>query len=63
MHTFTKYLFNSLLPHDEDLAYRVGLRALRYVLTVNGEEFPTYCFLYSETSILQSFAKRKKKFM
>lgn len=30
MHTFAKFLFNSLLPHDQDLAYRVGLRAMRY---------------------------------
>ncbi|XP_013410887.1 zinc finger SWIM domain-containing protein 5 isoform X2 [Lingula anatina] len=29
MHTFAKYLFTSLLPHDADLAYRVGLRAMR----------------------------------
>lgn len=29
MHTFAKYLFNSLLGHDQDLAYRVGLRAMR----------------------------------
>ncbi|XP_014663283.1 PREDICTED: zinc finger SWIM domain-containing protein 6-like [Priapulus caudatus] len=29
MHTFAKYLFTSLLPHDSDLAYRIGLRAMR----------------------------------
>ena len=32
MHTFAKFLFLALLPHDTDLAYRVGLRAMRYVL-------------------------------
>ena len=29
MHTFTKFLFTSLLPHDSDLAYQLGLRAIR----------------------------------
>ena len=29
MHTFAKFLFKSLLPHDPDMAYRVGLRAMR----------------------------------
>lgn len=29
MHTFAKYLFNSLLNYDPDLAYNVGLRAMR----------------------------------
>lgn len=29
MHTFAKYLFNSLLAYDPDLAYSVGLRAMR----------------------------------
>ncbi|XP_052775843.1 zinc finger SWIM domain-containing protein 6-like isoform X2 [Mya arenaria] len=38
MHTFAKYLFNSLLTHDEDLAYRVGLRALRLPVLENTEE-------------------------
>ncbi|RVE44364.1 hypothetical protein evm_010985, partial [Chilo suppressalis] len=28
-HTFARYLFLTLLPHDPDLAYRVGLRAMR----------------------------------
>lgn len=37
MHTFAKYLFNSLLTHDQDLAYRIGLRAMRYVI----------CYLYN----------------
>lgn len=29
MHTFAKYLFSALLPHDADLAYQVALRAMR----------------------------------
>uniref|UniRef100_A0A3B5BF51 Zinc finger SWIM domain-containing protein 6 n=1 Tax=Stegastes partitus TaxID=144197 RepID=A0A3B5BF51_9TELE len=29
MHTFAKYLFASLLPHDAELAYRIALRAMR----------------------------------
>ncbi|XP_047482304.1 zinc finger SWIM domain-containing protein 4-like isoform X2 [Penaeus chinensis] len=29
MHTFTKFLFSSLLPHDPDLAYQLALRAIR----------------------------------
>ena len=33
MHTFAKYLFSSLLPYDPDLAFRVGLRAMRCVLS------------------------------
>ena len=32
MHTFAKYLFSSLLPYDADLTFRVGLRAMRYVI-------------------------------
>nr|XP_006003722.1 PREDICTED: zinc finger SWIM domain-containing protein 4 isoform X2 [Latimeria chalumnae] len=28
-HTFAKYLFSTLLPHDPDVAYRVALRAMR----------------------------------
>lgn len=31
MHTFAKYLFSALLPHDADLAYKVALRAMRLV--------------------------------
>ncbi|XP_053325845.1 zinc finger SWIM domain-containing protein 5 [Spea bombifrons] len=29
MHTFAKYLFTALLPHDADLAYKLSLRAMR----------------------------------
>uniref|UniRef100_A0A8C5FWW7 Zinc finger SWIM-type containing 6 n=1 Tax=Gadus morhua TaxID=8049 RepID=A0A8C5FWW7_GADMO len=29
MHTFARYLFTSLLPHDAELAYRIALRAMR----------------------------------
>uniref|UniRef100_A0A6Q2WR57 ZSWIM4-8 C-terminal domain-containing protein n=1 Tax=Esox lucius TaxID=8010 RepID=A0A6Q2WR57_ESOLU len=29
MHTFAKYLFSSLLPHDAPLAYKIALRAMR----------------------------------
>ncbi|KAM3600096.1 uncharacterized protein V6R79_017461 [Siganus canaliculatus] len=29
MHTFAKYLFSSLLPHDAELAYQIALRAMR----------------------------------
>ena len=29
MHTFAKYLYKSLLPYDAELAFRVGLRAIR----------------------------------
>ncbi|XP_053101448.1 zinc finger SWIM domain-containing protein 5 isoform X3 [Hemicordylus capensis] len=29
MHTFAKYLFSSLLPHDADLAYKLALRSMR----------------------------------
>lgn len=29
MHTFAKFLFNALIPYDADLAYAVGLRAMR----------------------------------
>ena len=32
MHTFAKFLFTSLLPHESELAFQVGLRAMRYVL-------------------------------
>ena len=30
-HTFARFLFLALLPQHADLAYRVGLRAMRYV--------------------------------
>lgn len=30
MHTFARYLFTSLLPHDAELAYKIALRAMRY---------------------------------
>lgn len=29
MHTFAKFLFNALIPYDPELAYAVGLRAMR----------------------------------
>ncbi|XP_043913584.1 zinc finger SWIM domain-containing protein 4 [Protopterus annectens] len=29
MHTFARYLFTALLPHDPELAYKVALRAMR----------------------------------
>lgn len=34
MHTFAKYLFSALLPHDTDLAYKVALRAMRSVFNL-----------------------------
>ena len=39
MHTFARYLFSSLLPYDPDLAYRVGLRAMRFVFII----FLSFC--------------------
>ncbi len=32
MHTFARFLFLSLLNYHSDLAYEVGLRAMRYVI-------------------------------
>ncbi|XP_030323400.1 zinc finger SWIM domain-containing protein 6 isoform X4 [Calypte anna] len=32
MHTFAKYLFTSLLPHDAELAYKSALRAMRLLV-------------------------------
>ncbi|KAI9540816.1 Zinc finger SWIM domain-containing protein 6 [Dissostichus eleginoides] len=29
MHTFARYLFTSLLPHDAELSYKIALRAMR----------------------------------
>uniref|UniRef100_A0A8C5MUA6 SWIM-type domain-containing protein n=1 Tax=Leptobrachium leishanense TaxID=445787 RepID=A0A8C5MUA6_9ANUR len=29
MHTFARFLFTTLLPHDPDLAYRIALRAIK----------------------------------
>lgn len=37
MHTFAKYLFTSLLPHDAELAYKTALRAMRYVFRAHLE--------------------------
>jgi hypothetical protein len=31
MHTFARYLFTTLINYDVDLAYRAGLRAMRFV--------------------------------
>ncbi|KAG9334748.1 hypothetical protein JZ751_006585 [Albula glossodonta] len=36
MHTFVKYLFSTLLPHDADLAYRIALRAMRLPVLESG---------------------------
>lgn len=49
MHTFAKYLFSALLPHDADLAYKVALRAMRsvssvWVCNVNPPTFSSVCF-------------------
>jgi len=38
MHNFAKYLFNALLPYDPDLAYNIGLRAMRLPILENVEE-------------------------
>lgn len=38
MHTFARYLFTSLLPHDAELAYKIALRAMRYVFSVSADE-------------------------
>lgn len=38
MHTFAKFLFLALLPHDTDLAYRVGLRAMRLPILEDHED-------------------------
>lgn len=38
MHTFAKYLFTCLLPHDAELAYKIALRAMRYVPTAQPAE-------------------------
>ncbi|CAO2592673.1 Zinc finger SWIM domain-containing protein 6 [Lemmus lemmus] len=32
MHTFAKYLFTCLLPHDAELAYKIALRAMRLLV-------------------------------
>ncbi|XP_064476945.1 zinc finger SWIM domain-containing protein 5-like isoform X2 [Ornithodoros turicata] len=38
MHTFARYLFGALLPYDGDLAYSVGLRAMRLPVLENQDE-------------------------
>ena len=42
MQTFAKYLFHTLLPHDQDLAFKVGLRAMRMPILdeMEKEELP-----------------------
>eukprot|EP00074_Homo_sapiens_P082942 XP_016857402.1 zinc finger SWIM domain-containing protein 5 isoform X1 [Homo sapiens] len=35
MHTFAKYLFSALLPHDPDLSYKLALRAMRLPVLEN----------------------------
>jgi len=38
MHTYAKFLFLALLPHDPDLAYRIGLRAMRLPILEDHED-------------------------
>lgn len=38
MHTYAKFLFLALLPHDTELAYRVGLRAMRLPILEDHED-------------------------
>ncbi|XP_071117223.1 zinc finger SWIM domain-containing protein 5-like [Haliotis cracherodii] len=38
MHTFARYLFNCLLPVDVDLAYMIGMRAMRLPVLENTDE-------------------------
>ncbi|XP_048760414.2 zinc finger SWIM domain-containing protein 6-like [Ostrea edulis] len=38
MHTFAKFMFNSLLSYDQNLAYRVGLRAMRLPVLEDTED-------------------------
>ena len=38
MHTYAKFHFLALLPHDTDLAYRVGLRAMRLPILEDHED-------------------------
>jgi len=38
MHTYAKFLFLALLPHDTDLAYRIGLRAMRLPILEDHED-------------------------
>uniref|UniRef100_T1IH18 SWIM-type domain-containing protein n=1 Tax=Strigamia maritima TaxID=126957 RepID=T1IH18_STRMM len=38
MHTFAKFLFSALLHHDGELAYRVGLRAMRLPILEDHED-------------------------
>ena len=42
MQTYAKYLFHTLLPHDFDLAFKVGLRAMRMPILdeMEKEELP-----------------------
>ncbi|GLD73955.1 zinc finger SWIM domain-containing protein 6 isoform X2 [Lates japonicus] len=51
MHTFARYLFTSLLPHDAELAYKISLRAMRFlpIIWVSGMRpvtchDPPHCF-------------------
>ncbi|XP_028909002.1 zinc finger SWIM domain-containing protein 4 isoform X2 [Ornithorhynchus anatinus] len=36
LHTFARFLFTALLPHDVDLAYRIALRAMRLPVAETG---------------------------
>ncbi|XP_035170154.1 zinc finger SWIM domain-containing protein 6-like [Oxyura jamaicensis] len=38
MHTFAKYLFTSLLPHDAELAYKTALRVMRLSVQSNRKD-------------------------
>lgn len=53
MHTFAKYLFTSLLPHDAELAYKIALRAMRYVFRPVGRGGPNP---HPENGLLTDFS-------
>lgn len=46
MHTFARFLFVALLDYYPDLAYEVGLRAMRYVLIYYVAQLVRGCFFF-----------------
>jgi hypothetical protein len=72
-HTFARYLFLALLPADPELAYRVGLRAMRYLYRayfINLYNYIVICspfFVYRSCARIATYlkivCKRKKTLM
>ncbi|NP_001388250.1 zinc finger SWIM domain-containing protein 5 [Rattus norvegicus] len=54
MHTFAKYLFSALLPHDPDLSYKLALRAMRLPVLENSSSASDPAHPHHRVSVVPS---------